>query len=167
MPKSWLHIKGLLHLMKLQRSQNRVLRAIDNVDRRTPFRDLHLAFKILQKTGRSYPKLARHRLLQNRALTKVIVYIRTKCQARARVARGHVTSACQIKGLEERLARLTVVLGGNCDWFAGLFCLAFLSPSPQKHDSASITLWVVRLKLLYPKLNLIKQMDDASREEEV
>jgi hypothetical protein len=34
------------HLMKLQRLQNRVLRAISNLDRRTPVRDLHLAFKI-------------------------------------------------------------------------------------------------------------------------
>jgi hypothetical protein len=34
------------HLMKLQRWQNRVLRAISNLDRRTPVRDLHLAFKI-------------------------------------------------------------------------------------------------------------------------
>jgi hypothetical protein len=33
-------------LMKLQRLQNRVLRAIGNLDRRTPVRDLHLAFKI-------------------------------------------------------------------------------------------------------------------------
>jgi hypothetical protein len=32
--------------MKLQRLQNRVLRAISNLDRRTPVRDLHLAFKI-------------------------------------------------------------------------------------------------------------------------
>jgi hypothetical protein len=31
---------------KLQRLQNRVLRAISNLDRRTPVRDLHLAFKI-------------------------------------------------------------------------------------------------------------------------
>jgi hypothetical protein len=34
------------HLMKLQRLQNRVLRPIRNLDRRTPVRDLHLAFKI-------------------------------------------------------------------------------------------------------------------------
>jgi hypothetical protein len=34
------------HLMKLQRLQKRVLRAISNLDRRTPVRDLHLAFKI-------------------------------------------------------------------------------------------------------------------------
>jgi hypothetical protein len=34
------------HLMKLQRLQNRVLRAISNLDRRTPVRDLHLEFKI-------------------------------------------------------------------------------------------------------------------------
>jgi hypothetical protein len=34
------------HLMRLQRLQNRVLRAIGNLDRRTPVRDLHLAFKI-------------------------------------------------------------------------------------------------------------------------
>jgi hypothetical protein len=35
-----------LTLMKLQRLQNRVLRAIGNLDWRTPVRDLHLAFKI-------------------------------------------------------------------------------------------------------------------------
>jgi hypothetical protein len=34
------------HLMKLQRLQNRVLRAIGKLDRSTPVRDLHLAFKI-------------------------------------------------------------------------------------------------------------------------
>jgi hypothetical protein len=34
------------HLIKLQRLQNWVLRAISNLDRRTPVRDLHLAFKI-------------------------------------------------------------------------------------------------------------------------
>jgi hypothetical protein len=34
------------HLMKLQHLQNRVLRANSNLDRRTPVRDLHLAFKI-------------------------------------------------------------------------------------------------------------------------
>jgi hypothetical protein len=34
------------HSMKLQRLQNRVPRAIGNLDRRTPVRDLHLAFKI-------------------------------------------------------------------------------------------------------------------------
>jgi hypothetical protein len=33
-------------LMKLQLLQNRVLRAIGNIDWRTPVRDLHLAFKI-------------------------------------------------------------------------------------------------------------------------
>jgi hypothetical protein len=34
------------HLIKLQHLQNRVLRAIGNLDRHTPFRDLQLAFKI-------------------------------------------------------------------------------------------------------------------------
>jgi hypothetical protein len=34
------------HLMKLQRLQNRVLRAAGKFDRRTPVRDLHLVFKI-------------------------------------------------------------------------------------------------------------------------
>jgi hypothetical protein len=34
------------HLMKLQRLQNRVLRAIGNLDRSTPVWDLNLAFKI-------------------------------------------------------------------------------------------------------------------------
>jgi hypothetical protein len=33
------------HLLKLQRLQNRVLRAIGNVPRHTPVRDLHMAFK--------------------------------------------------------------------------------------------------------------------------
>jgi hypothetical protein len=34
------------HLIKLQRLQNRVLRTIGNFSRRTPVRDLHVAFKI-------------------------------------------------------------------------------------------------------------------------
>jgi hypothetical protein len=34
------------HLLKLQHLHNRVLRAIGNLDRRTPVRELHLAFKI-------------------------------------------------------------------------------------------------------------------------
>jgi hypothetical protein len=34
------------HLMKLQCLENRVLRAISSLDRRTPVCDLHLAFKI-------------------------------------------------------------------------------------------------------------------------
>jgi hypothetical protein len=34
------------HLLKLQRLQNKVLRTIDNFPRRTPVRDLHVAFKI-------------------------------------------------------------------------------------------------------------------------
>jgi hypothetical protein len=34
------------HLLKLQRLQNRVLRAVDHLGRRTPVRDVHLAFKI-------------------------------------------------------------------------------------------------------------------------
>ncbi|PNF41703.1 hypothetical protein B7P43_G03453 [Cryptotermes secundus] len=34
------------HLVKLQRLQNKVLRTIGNFPRRTPVRDLHLAFKI-------------------------------------------------------------------------------------------------------------------------
>jgi hypothetical protein len=34
------------HLMKMQRLQNKGLRAIGNIDRQAPVRDLHLAFKI-------------------------------------------------------------------------------------------------------------------------
>jgi hypothetical protein len=34
------------HLLKLQRLQNRVHRTVGDLDRRTPVRDLHLAFKI-------------------------------------------------------------------------------------------------------------------------
>jgi hypothetical protein len=34
------------HLMKLQRLQKKVLRTIGNLPRRTPVRDLHMAFKI-------------------------------------------------------------------------------------------------------------------------
>jgi hypothetical protein len=34
------------HLLKLQRLQNKVLRTIGNFPRRTPVRDLHVAFKI-------------------------------------------------------------------------------------------------------------------------
>jgi hypothetical protein len=35
------------HLMKLQRLQNRILRAIGDLERSTSARDFHLAFKIL------------------------------------------------------------------------------------------------------------------------
>jgi hypothetical protein len=35
------------HLMKVQRLQNRFLRVIGKLDRNTPIRDMHLAFKIL------------------------------------------------------------------------------------------------------------------------
>jgi hypothetical protein len=34
------------HLMKLQRLQNKVLRTIGNLPKRTPIRELHMAFKI-------------------------------------------------------------------------------------------------------------------------
>jgi hypothetical protein len=34
------------HLLKLQRLQNKVLRTIENFPRRTPVRDLHMAFKL-------------------------------------------------------------------------------------------------------------------------
>jgi hypothetical protein len=34
------------HLLKLQRLQNRVLRTIGNFPRRTPVRDMHVAFQI-------------------------------------------------------------------------------------------------------------------------
>jgi hypothetical protein len=35
-----------IHLLKLQRLQNRVLRVIGNLDRCTPVRELHMVFKI-------------------------------------------------------------------------------------------------------------------------
>jgi hypothetical protein len=35
-----------IHLLKLQRPQNKVLRIIGNFPRRTPIRDLHMAFKL-------------------------------------------------------------------------------------------------------------------------
>jgi hypothetical protein len=34
------------HLLKLQRLQNKVLRTVGNFPRRTPVRDLHMAFKL-------------------------------------------------------------------------------------------------------------------------
>jgi hypothetical protein len=46
------------HLLKLQRLQNRVLRAIKNLDRCTSDRELHVAFKI-PGTGQGE---ARHRM---------------------------------------------------------------------------------------------------------
>jgi hypothetical protein len=61
------------HLMKLQRLQNRVLRAIGNIDRRTPVRDLHLAFKIpyvydyITKLCRRRQKLSK--------ITKIQMYV--------------------------------------------------------------------------------------------
>jgi hypothetical protein len=36
-----------IHIMKLQRLQNKILRTIGNYPRSTPVRDLHLAFQIL------------------------------------------------------------------------------------------------------------------------
>jgi hypothetical protein len=42
---TWEH-EANTQLLKLQRLQNRVLRVIGNPDRRTPVRDLHVAFKI-------------------------------------------------------------------------------------------------------------------------
>jgi hypothetical protein len=53
------------HLVKLQRLQNKVLRTIGNLPRRTPVRDLNVAFKIpyvyyyikiMQATSRSHTK---------------------------------------------------------------------------------------------------------------
>jgi hypothetical protein len=52
------------HLLKLQRLQNKVLCTIGNFRRRTPVRDLHMAFKlphiynkIMHATSRSHIKL--------------------------------------------------------------------------------------------------------------
>jgi hypothetical protein len=42
---TWEHAADA-HILKLQRLQNRVLRAIDNFDRRTPVREMHVALKI-------------------------------------------------------------------------------------------------------------------------
>jgi hypothetical protein len=39
------------HLLKWQQLQNRVLRAIENLDRCTPVRELHVAFKIIYVYG--------------------------------------------------------------------------------------------------------------------
>jgi hypothetical protein len=39
------------HLFKLQRQQNRVLRAAVNLDRRTPVREMYVAFKIAYVCG--------------------------------------------------------------------------------------------------------------------
>jgi hypothetical protein len=50
------------HLLKLQRLQNKVLRTIGKLPRRTPVRDLHMAFQIpyvyknMQVASRSHPK---------------------------------------------------------------------------------------------------------------
>jgi hypothetical protein len=35
-----------IHLIKLQRLQNRILRAIGHIQRRTPIRNFHVAFQI-------------------------------------------------------------------------------------------------------------------------
>jgi hypothetical protein len=42
---TWEYAAGA-HLLKLQRLQNRVFRTIGNLDRRTPVRKLHVAFKV-------------------------------------------------------------------------------------------------------------------------
>jgi hypothetical protein len=44
------------HILKLQRLQNKVLRTTDHFPRRTPVRDLHVAFKIMQAASRSHTK---------------------------------------------------------------------------------------------------------------
>jgi hypothetical protein len=85
------------HLMKLQRLQNRVLRAIDKFDRSTPVRDLHLTFKIpyvydyinfaaikptiVQASNCRFGGLNKsmHSLLYTPALTEVPVHIKIKC----------------------------------------------------------------------------------------
>jgi hypothetical protein len=46
------------HLLKLQRLQNKVLRTIGNFPRRTPVRDLHMAFKILTELWLSQLRVA-------------------------------------------------------------------------------------------------------------
>jgi hypothetical protein len=43
---TWEHAAGT-HLLKLQRLQNRTLRAIANLETCTPVREMHMAFKIL------------------------------------------------------------------------------------------------------------------------
>jgi hypothetical protein len=52
------------HLIKLQRLQKRVLRTIGNFPRRTPVRDLHMAFKI-QNSPFSSPTDEISRILWN------------------------------------------------------------------------------------------------------
>jgi hypothetical protein len=71
------------HLMKLQRLQNRVLRAISNLDRRTSVRDLHLAFKI----------------------PYVYDYITKLCRRQEEVILNHVNSNSNIRAIEQGEAR--------------------------------------------------------------
>jgi hypothetical protein len=81
--------KADTHLMKLQRQQNRVLRAIGNLDRSTPVRDLHSAFKI----------------------PYVYDYITILCRRQAEVILNHVRAIGQGEPRHKKYKRLK--LGGD------------------------------------------------------
>jgi hypothetical protein len=69
------------HLLKLQRLQNRVLRAIGNLDRRTSVRELHVAFKI----------------------PYVYDYITKLCRARAQAISNHINPNVRVIGQGEAM----------------------------------------------------------------
>jgi hypothetical protein len=83
------------HLLKLQRLQNRVLRATGNLDRCTPVRKLHVAFKI----------------------PYVYEYITTLCRAQAEVILNHINpqvrARCVASGrTQQKTPFLTVLYRG-------------------------------------------------------
>jgi hypothetical protein len=89
---TWEYAAGA-HLLKLQRLRNRVLCAIVNLDRRTPVRELHVAFKIPYVYG----------------------YITKLCRAQAEVILNHMNQNVRDAGQRETMCRKykTLKVGGG------------------------------------------------------
>jgi hypothetical protein len=76
------NLVAVTHLLKLQCLQNRVLRAVGDFDRRTPVRDLHLAFKIpyvYDYVGKSISTLQMDIELKQTRVLGYIGYILAPC----------------------------------------------------------------------------------------
>jgi hypothetical protein len=85
------------HLLKLQRLQTQVLRAVGNLDRRTPVRELHVAFNIHY----------------------VYNYVTKLCKKKTEVIQNHLTPNLRAIGQGEAMHRKykRLKLGGGqaCD----------------------------------------------------
>jgi hypothetical protein len=98
-----------IHLVKLQRLQNRVLRALSDPEGRTPVRDFRVAFKI----------------------PYVYEYITKLCRRQVKVIQDHqspnvlATGQGNTKGLNLAAARPTTVQVSNCR-FGGIACCTSL-----------------------------------------